>query len=87
MIFQCSSCKEVFEKDGLQLVLHETTIARICPACLVGAEGFQITAKRDRPGGPYVFRLFQVADESGVYEVKNGRRSTKEDTDPGDAGT
>jgi len=52
-IFQCKKCDQVFEKDGLQLVIHEVTIGRVCPECLSGSTKINITIVRPCPGKPY----------------------------------
>jgi len=77
MVFQCSHCKEVFESDGLKIIVHGQCISEICPACLAGKDRIQITIGKERPGKPFKFLLFQA--EEGVYEVNNGPR---DQTDP-----
>lgn len=72
MIYQCSACGEVFEKDGLELIVHERCVVRICPGCLSGKSKVQVTIGKERPGKPFKFQL--LLTEEDVYEVKEVKK-------------
>jgi hypothetical protein len=61
--FQCSSCKEVFHKDGLHVSIHGKAVGHICPACLDNAKVLQLSLKREGPGKPYEFNHYLVLEK------------------------
>jgi hypothetical protein len=71
MIFQCAACKEAFEQDGLQLILHEENVLRICPGCLANSNSISLTISRRAPGRPFKLVLLQTEADPLFYEVKN----------------
>jgi len=71
MIFQCANCKETFEQDGLQVIVHDKSVLRICPTCLANANTVTVTISRRAPGRPFEFALLQT-DEESLYEVNDG---------------
>jgi len=61
-VFQCSSCGDVFHKDGLHADIHGKAVAHICPTCLDNAKMVQLSLKREGPGKPYGFHHFMVVE-------------------------
>lgn len=72
MIFQCASCKEAFEQDGLQLILHGENVLHICPGCIANSNNISVTISRRAPGRPFKLALLQTDAEPLFYGVKNG---------------
>jgi len=60
MIFLCDKCKQAFEHDGVQVVMHGQTIGHVCPECVAGAATISIFIGRDAPGMPYTIRHVEV---------------------------
>lgn len=51
MIFKCAKCHEVFEAgNGVQIIVHEQTVGRVCPACIAGAVSIQLILQPKTPG-------------------------------------
>jgi hypothetical protein len=59
-VFQCNRCKQVFENDGMHVVVHEWTAGRVCPECLANADTITIVVKRPSPGKPYEIQYVEV---------------------------
>lgn len=61
MILECSKCGEVFEAgNGVQIIIHEQTVGRVCSACIAGAESIQLILHRKVPGKPYKLEHIEV---------------------------
>lgn len=74
MVFQCSKCREPFEQDGLQIIIHGVTVGHVCPECLANANTVSITMSRPRPGKDFAIQYVETSDEpvSGtIYVVKD----------------
>ena len=53
MIFECAKCREVFEAgNGIQIIVHENTVGRVCPACIAAATSIQLILQPKTPGKP-----------------------------------
>jgi hypothetical protein len=75
MTFECDQCHNTFEKDGLQVILHEKTVGRVCPACLANANTITVTIARPRPGKDFNIYHVEAAEQSEslpFYPVKGG---------------
>lgn len=59
-IYECKKCMDVFEGDGLHVIVHEKSAGRVCPACLVNAERITVIIERLRPGKPYTIKYVEV---------------------------
>jgi hypothetical protein len=68
MIFKCFKCKEVFEADGVQIVVHEKTVGRVCPACMAGAGTIQLVLQQKSPGQPYTLGYVETIPRDGFTE-------------------
>jgi len=55
-IFQCKKCGQSFEKDGVQVIVHDNTVGRICPACVASADTITVVLVREAPGKPYAIQ-------------------------------
>ena len=53
MIFQCKKCGEVFESDGVQVIVHGKNVGRVCPACIANANRITLVIERPAPNKPY----------------------------------
>lgn len=60
MIFKCKKCGGVFEADGIQIVVHEKTIGRICPGCISGAAHVQLILHQKSPGLPFELKHIEI---------------------------
>jgi len=60
MIFKCKKCDGVFEADGIQIVVHEQTIGRVCPSCIAGAKHVQLVLYQKSPGQPYELKHVEI---------------------------
>lgn len=49
MSFICVKCQETFESHGLQLVLHEADVGRVCPSCIASAQTLHLVVERVAP--------------------------------------
>lgn len=67
MIFQCKRCSEVFESDGVQVIVHGKNVGRVCPACIANADRITLVIERAAPNKPY--ELVYTNPETGIYEV------------------
>jgi len=69
MIFECAKCKEVFEAgNGVQIVVYEKTIGRICPACMAGAQTIQLILQQKSPGQAYTLEYIDVTPREEFTE-------------------
>ena len=59
-IFECAKCGDVFEGDGLHVIVHEKSIGRVCPACITNAKRITIVLERPAPGKPYAIAYNDV---------------------------
>jgi DNA-directed RNA polymerase subunit RPC12/RpoP len=56
MVFVCSKCGETFEADGLQVIIHDQSVGRVCPACLAGARTIHLVIVQEAPGKPFTIK-------------------------------
>ena len=63
-IFECTHCGQVFEKDGLRVVVHEKAIGHVCPECLSGSVRVTMTLIRPCPGKDYAIEYISIDDDS-----------------------
>lgn len=61
--FSCIKCKQIFEKDGLEVAVHQEEIGRICPECLAGSSKISILVTRESAGKPFVISYVEVEIE------------------------
>lgn len=60
MSFNCVKCKQVFEKDGLGVAVHQEEIGRICPECLAGSSKISILVTREQAGKPFTIACVDI---------------------------
>lgn len=66
MIFECAKCHEVFEAgNGIQIIVHEQSVGRVCPACVAGAESIQLILQPKTPGQPLVLTHVEITKPEG----------------------
>ena len=77
VVFECKKCGDVFEEDGLHVIIHDKSVGRVCPACLANAERITVVVERERPGKPYVIAHvgIEVPDANEKTEVLTGKRT------------
>lgn len=70
MIFECAKCGEVFEAgNGIQVIVHEQTVGRVCPACIAGATSIQLILQPKTPGKPPMLTHVEITKpEEGFTE-------------------
>lgn len=75
-VFECAKCGDVFEGDGLHVIVHETSAGRVCPACLTNAGRVTVIVERERPGKPYeiVYTEIKVSDDVEENGLLPGKR-------------
>jgi DNA-directed RNA polymerase subunit RPC12/RpoP len=64
MSYTCVKCKQLFDKDGLEIAIHQEEIGRICPECLSGSSKISVLVTRESAGKPFMISYVEV-------EVKN----------------
>jgi len=74
MIYQCSKCRGTFEKDGLQIIMHNQVAAWLCPECVSGADTVTISITREGAGKPYEFGHVEF-----IYPVNTNGNQEKKD--------
>ena len=62
-IFECTHCGQVFENNGLRVVVHEKAIGHICPECLSGNVRITFTLVRSSPGKDFQIEWVEVDDK------------------------
>lgn len=68
MTFQCAKCKETFEADGVQVIVHGQTVGRVCPACVAGSEAIQLILHQKSPGQPFTLEYVETTPRDGFTE-------------------
>jgi DNA-directed RNA polymerase subunit RPC12/RpoP len=63
MSYTCVKCKQLFEKDGLEVAVHQEEIGRICPECLSGSSRISVHVTRESAGKPFVISYVEVEAE------------------------
>lgn len=60
MIYKCSKCQNVFEKSGLQLIIHDVAAGQVCPECIAGAQTIHLVIERTSNTPTYELRHVDV---------------------------
>lgn len=60
MSYTCVKCKQIFEKNGLEVAVHQEEIGRICPECLAGSSKISILVTRDQAGKPFLIACVDI---------------------------
>lgn len=63
MSYDCVKCKQIFEKDGLEVAVHQEEVGRICPECLASSSKISILITRERAGKPFVISYVEIEAE------------------------
>ena len=62
-IFECTHCGQVFENNGLRVVVHEKAIGHLCSECLSGNTRITFTLIRAHPGKDYAIEYVSLDDK------------------------
>ena len=58
--YTCVKCKQLFEKDGLEVAVHQEELGRICPECLSGSNKISMLVTRESAGKPFGIAYIEI---------------------------